>query len=98
MKANDLKIGNLVCQITQFKGNVVKEVAEITEFTCTLYNEKNGSSVVETKTEVEPIPLTEEWLMKLPKGITYPSWIVFVHHLQNWFYYNNNKTELEFKE
>lgn len=44
----------------------------------------------------KPIPLTEEWLLKLPNNFIYPKWITFVHDLQNWFYYNNQKKELEF--
>jgi hypothetical protein len=43
-----------------------------------------------------PIPLTEDWLIRLPKGFEYPDWIKFVHDLQNWYYYNNNKIELIF--
>lgn len=44
-----------------------------------------------------PIKLTEEWLDKLPGGLEYPKWIKYVHDLQNWYYYNNQKQEIVFK-
>ena len=48
--------------------------------------------------EIEPIPLTEEWLMKLPKNTNYPDWIKYVHELQNWYYWNHDKHELLIRE
>lgn len=44
--------------------------------------------------ELIPIPLTE-FQDKLDKKIKYPGWIQFVHELQNWYYWNNGKRELE---
>jgi hypothetical protein len=44
-----------------------------------------------------PIPLNEEWLLKMGFEEKYPEWIKFVHELQNWYYYNHNKKELEVK-
>ncbi|MDQ6756976.1 MAG: hypothetical protein M3004_08570 [Bacteroidota bacterium] len=45
--------------------------------------------------ELEPIPITEDILKKMSKKIKYPKWIKYVHELQNWFYWNNNKKEIE---
>lgn len=45
--------------------------------------------------ELQPISITEEWLKRLPKKIKYPKWIQHVHELQNWYYWNNEKKELE---
>lgn len=42
----------------------------------------------------KPIPLTEEWLLKLPNKLIYPEWIKYLHELQNWYYWNNEKKEL----
>ncbi len=44
--------------------------------------------------ELEPIPLTES-LLKDFKKMKYPAWIKHVHELQNWYYWNNGKKELE---
>lgn len=45
--------------------------------------------------ECNPIPLTEEWLIKLPKGLMFPKWIKHVHTLQNWYFIKNKcKKEL----
>lgn len=48
--------------------------------------------------EIEAIPLTEEWLLKLPEEIEYPNWIKYLHELQNWYFWNHNKNELSIKE
>lgn len=40
------------------------------------------------------VELTEEILLKCPKDLVYPEWIKYLHDLQNWYYYNNNKKEL----
>lgn len=32
------------------------------------------------------IDITEEWLLKLPKNVTIPSHVIYVHQLQNLFY------------
>lgn len=60
----------------------------------------------------EPIPLTEEWLLKF--GVKWktvigdtrlrkfidnfeiPDWIEYVHDFQNWYYYKFEKRELQF--
>ncbi len=84
IKANELMIGNLLLNA----GGVV-----VSTTTQTI-------SDVELKLIVRnPIPLTEEWLLKLPKGLVYPEWIKFVHELQNWFYIENKcEKELVFGE
>lgn len=45
--------------------------------------------------DFEPIPITAEWLKRLNEKISYPKWIQFVHELQNWYYWENNKTDLQ---
>jgi|688.fasta_scaffold1937398_1 hypothetical protein len=49
---------------------------------------------------MKPIPLTEEWLLKLPKDLDLkdiPSWINYIHELQNWYFIQNKcKKELIF--
>jgi hypothetical protein len=47
--------------------------------------------------DLEPIPLSELFF-KQGKKIKYPDWIRYIHELQNWYYWNNNKTELEINE
>ena len=48
--------------------------------------------------ELIPIPLTETSLKKLNKKIKYPKWIQYVHELQNWYYWDNEKKELEIND
>ena len=43
--------------------------------------------------DLDPIPVSE-WIKNMDKKIKYPDHIKFVHELQNWYYWNNNKTEL----
>lgn len=43
--------------------------------------------------ELEPIPL-DEFLKKEIK-IKYPEWIKYLHELQNWYYWQNDKKELD---
>jgi hypothetical protein len=45
--------------------------------------------------ELRPIPLTELSLIELNKKIEHPTWIQFLHELQNWYYWENGKKELE---
>lgn len=48
-----------------------------------------------TPLPLKPIPLTEEWLLKWPNDLIIPSWIEFVHELQNWYWVKNKfKKEL----
>lgn len=57
MKATELRIGNLVL----VKGKFIGEISELREVTISI----NGNSGVFTYEDIEPIPLTEEWLVKL---------------------------------
>lgn len=44
--------------------------------------------------ELEPIPLTEN-LFKDFNKMKFPGWIKYVHELQNWYYWENGKKELD---
>lgn len=97
MKKQDLRIGNLV-QWDDESSDIVEIVGIYpnedfnNEYWCT-YKEnrlKYGAQL----SEFVPIKLTEEWLLKLPKGLIFPEWIKSVHELQNWYYWNNDKKEL----
>ena len=59
---------------------------------------KNG---VAAPKDLVPIPLTEQWLNRMEDNSNkapFPDWIKYVHEAQNWYYWNNNKTELEIKD
>jgi len=98
MKATELRIGNYV----KFKStDDIERVYNIAnDFKWSGNKEKQFKTTPDINdvdiNDVIPIPLTEEWLLKLPKGLEYPDWIKSVHELQNWYYWNNNKKELEF--
>ena len=47
--------------------------------------------------ELMPIPLADASL-KFGKEIKYPKWIKYLHELQNWYYWENGKKELEIDE
>lgn len=78
MKKNEVRHGNLVI----YGGHQ------------TTIDEKEIIHFIRFPDKYEPIPLTEEWLLKLPKNIKFPEWIKSLHELQNWYYWNNNKKEL----
>jgi len=44
--------------------------------------------------DIEPIPV-KKWLDKQDKKIDHPMWIQYLHELQNWYYWNNERKELE---
>jgi hypothetical protein len=48
--------------------------------------------------ELMPIPLTDTLLKTLDKKIKYPEWIQYLHELQNWYYWENEKRELELND
>lgn len=48
--------------------------------------------------ELEPIPLTDNFLEKLNKKIIHPGWVQYVHELQNWYFWSNEKKELEISD
>ena len=79
MKANDFRIGNL---LQGYSGQLFEVSID------DLMIIENGDS------KASPIPLTEEWLLKLPSNLIYPKWIKYLHELQNWYYWNNEKKEL----
>ena len=44
---------------------------------------------------LQPIPLSEISLAGMNKKIAHPKWIQFLHELQNWYYWENGKKELQ---
>jgi hypothetical protein len=48
--------------------------------------------------ELLPIPLSENVLQMTAVKIKYPKWIQYLHELQNWFYWENEKRELELND
>ena len=48
--------------------------------------------------ELVPIPLTEDVLKITAIKIKYPEWIQYLHELQNWYYQENGKKELELND
>ncbi len=48
--------------------------------------------------ELAPIPLNDLFPERLNTKIKYPEWIQYIHELQNWYYWNNEKKELEIND
>ena len=48
--------------------------------------------------ELVPVPLTDTFMEKFNEKIKYPEWVKYVHELQNWYYWNNEKKELEIND
>lgn len=48
--------------------------------------------------ELEPIPIDKIFLDKLNTKVSYPEWIRYVHELQNWYYWQHEKRELELND
>jgi hypothetical protein len=48
--------------------------------------------------ELVPIPLTEDIIKSISPTIKYPKWIQYLHELQNWYYWENEKKELELND
>lgn len=98
MKANELRLNNLL----EVDGVIIK-VGKIEEKHITWNLSKKDNLRVWNPflsindNRIKPIPLTEEWLLKLPSNLIYPKWIKYLHELQNWYYWNNEKKELELK-
>jgi len=44
---------------------------------------------------LHPVPLNGVWKNLLNVTFEYPSWIKSVHELQNWYYWNNEKRDLD---
>lgn len=87
IKANELRIGNKVRQAhaTLTILAIGKEKAIATDF--------NRTGAV-TYEKIEPIVLTTEILAASGVFFKPLPWIKYVHELQNWFYWTNNKQEL----
>lgn len=99
MKINELRIGNLIYEIVDTPENPKYkdefEIAGINAVYDTIHDQDDNITLLSC---CEPIPLTEEWLLKLPKDLKFPNWIKYVHVLQNWYFYKNKcKKELIFK-
>ena|SRR5690606_13379568 len=107
MKNTELRIGNYINGIYETeidRGNGIIEDVESLEVVKVVGLDGVGFSdysiwvedgSVEEYDSFEPIPLTKEWLLKLPKDLIIPNWIEFVHELQNWYWVENKfKKEL----
>jgi hypothetical protein len=44
---------------------------------------------------LQPILLNKEWRTVLNVNFEYPSYIKYVHELQNWYFWNNKKKEID---
>ena len=109
MEANELRIGNLVLLHCKNEKDEIAKLLTIDEIDGCYYNRASNKRYINKKYDkvqngwckfniIQPILLTEEWFMRLPNGFVYPRWIKYVHELQNWYYWNNEKKELTFKE
>lgn len=94
IKIKDLRIGNYV---KHKKYPITYKVTAIGENGGWMQVTDEFEDIDSAIEKLEPIPLTEDWLVKCPNDFIYPNWIKFVHDLQNWYYYNNNKKELVLK-
>jgi len=90
MKKSELRVGNWLNWYS--------------EYHCNLYFDKQLEIEDLTQTDLSsarPIQLTEEWLFRLPEDLVsedIPSWINYVHQLQNWYFIEKGcKKELVFK-
>ena len=93
LSVNELRIGNFVNRLG--KQTVIK-VIQHTEQVDFVSTPLSGAITIN---QIEPIPLTEEWLIKLPDDVgIIPLWVDFVHQLQNWYWVKNKcEKELIFK-
>jgi hypothetical protein len=89
IKANELRIGNLTMQGV---------VSEIDKGSFRVINE-NNESLKSTWFEIEPIPLTEEWLLKLgfEKTMTWTYTIDLLGSLKLVYYLGEKGWSLGFK-
>lgn len=96
LKAQDLKLGNYL----MFKDKLFNVAGISSPQQIRLYDGL-GADQWEFIDTLQPIPLTEDWLAKLPEDLVsedIPSWIVFLHQLQNWYWIEKKCTkELQFK-
>src|ERR1035437_2646949 len=98
--AEELEIGNRVFWKPYFSNSNVLIQVEITSVLQDKvgYIRSHFEHRVEPFEELIPIPLTETSLKKLNKKIKYPKWIQYLHELQNWYYWDNEKKELEIND
>lgn len=98
LKASDLRVSNLV-QHTIGKTRY-GTIEEIRKNKVSIKFEFSRLQI--SINEIQPIPLTEVWLMRLPEDLVsedIPSWIQFIHQLQNWYWIRNEcKKELQLKQ
>ena len=92
--ARDLRIGNLI----QWSGNYFQVLIIEKDFVYIKKKNLENKFLRFDKNEVKPIPLTEDWLQRLPEDLVsedIPSWIKYLHQLQNWYWIRSEcKTEL----
>lgn len=91
MQENELRIGNYVI----FGGEYVATMSGDNFFKFGQRVSNNISAL--EYFDIKPIPLTEDWLVRMKDNenkTPFPDWIVFVHEAQNWYFWNNKKTEL----
>lgn len=48
--------------------------------------------------ELMPVPLNDAILERIDEKFKYPKWIMYVHELQNWYYWNYEKKELQIND
>ena len=105
IQATELRIGNFIgMNLEEYPNNFftaleIGETMKVYEGLITL----KGATIKRVETsfmyvdDFEPIPLNEDWLVRLPVGLVFPKWIKFVHTLQNWYWVENEcEKELEF--
>ena len=92
MEAKELRIGNYILSGENNVFSILRVEYFDNDFVFFI-----GENTGDLLSECKPTPLTEGWLDKLPNDLVYPEWIEFVHDLQNWYYYKNQKKELKLK-
>lgn len=94
IKATDLRYGNKLIFLGQIQTfEFIDQIREDGIF----WIQTKEQKIAHKNFQFKPIPLTEEILLKCPNDLIFPEWIKFLHDLQNWYFYNNNKKELDFK-
>ncbi len=89
MEEKELRIGNWVNTI-----DGITKVDDVLEFGINMNHDCWQYDLDKCK----PIPLTVEWCERMKNNANkspFPDWIKYVHEAQNWYYWNNNKTELK---
>ena len=86
MKANELRLGNLVDL-----GNRIAKITEIYPLACMVADLEQTQDTLESYERVTGIPLTEEWLLKFgfvinTKDLNFWNHKICIHALDNKFY------------